>query len=496
MTSNKKRIRLSEIIGPAFYETHKLIDMGVIDEAVEAGGRASLKSSYVGTELVLQLLKHPDCHALVTRQVGDTMRDSVYTTQAQSDIETQNQMADEFRNKLDNVPVTLDTSTCETKISTVSKALDGLKKDIPVTLNFGIKGTLITGIANGLSYSKGGGSSKTKGTGHAAGTPNAPGGKTLVGEIGNELVVNPHTGKWYTVGDNGAEFVNLPHGAIVFDHEKTQRLLKNGFVGGYGDALVSGNAMAAGSPGVDSFVGTAGNNYMPGKNPLVKNTYKATKASTKATKENTKALEENKKALEKKKTALEKQKTALEKESNKLKIYGQAAIDEIEKREKALNKEKEAQDRVFEAQIEALNKKKTALQKANDEEDRAIKLVLPDIVFQITQTRFVVVNKRLRVFCIRKADNIAVFGFMKADKARITATAVTAGKAVTAVLEISCVPFRFCGQVLFICGVSFCASRKRQPAPHRRQSATQPTIQGALLRGQLARGSGCCPVLR
>ena len=32
--------------------------------------------------------------------------------------------------------------------------------------------------------------------------------------------------------------------------------------------------------------------------------------------------------------------------------------------------------------------------------------MLPDIVFQITQTRFVVVNKRLRVFCIRKADNI------------------------------------------------------------------------------------------
>ena len=83
MTSNKKRIRLSEIIGPAFYETHKLIDMGVIDEAVEAGGRASLKSSYVGTELVLQLLKHPDCHALVTRQVGDTMRDSVYAQTGQ-----------------------------------------------------------------------------------------------------------------------------------------------------------------------------------------------------------------------------------------------------------------------------------------------------------------------------------------------------------------------------------------------------------------------------
>lgn len=333
---------------------------------------------------------------------------SVDTTQAQSEIETQNQMADEFRNKFDNVPVTLDTSTCETKISTVSKALDGLKKDIPVTLNFGIKGTLITGIADGLRYSKGGGSSKTKGTGHAAGTPNAPGGKTLVGEIGNELVVNPHTGKWYTVGDNGAEFVNLPHGAIVFNHEKTQRLLKNGFVGGYGDALVSGTAMGVGSPGVGSFVGTAGNNYMPGKNPQVKNTYKATKASTKATKENTKALEENKKALEKQKTALEKQKTALEKESNKLKIYGQAAIDEIEKREKALNKEKEAQDKVFEAQIEALNKKKTALQKANDEEDRAIKLAeLKDALEKAKASRTVRIYNKNQGF-IWAADQEAV----------------------------------------------------------------------------------------
>ena len=333
---------------------------------------------------------------------------SVDTTQAQSEIETQNQMADEFRSKFNNVPVTLDTSTCDTKISTVSKALDGLKKDIPVTLNFGIKGTLITGIANGLTYSRGGGTSKTKGTGHAAGTQNAPGGKTLVGEIGNELVVNPQTGKWYTVGDNGAEFVNLPHGAIVFNHEKTQRLLKNGFVGGYGDALINGTAMGAGSPGNGSFVGTAGNNYMPGSNPQVKSTYKATKASTKATTENTKALEQNKKALEKQKTALEKQKTALEKESNKLKIYGQAALDEIEKREKALNKEKEAQDKVYESQIKELEKRKTALQKANDEEDRAIKLAeLQDALEKAKSNRTVRIYNKNEGF-VWRADQQAV----------------------------------------------------------------------------------------
>lgn len=335
---------------------------------------------------------------------------TVDASQAQSEIDEQNQKAEQFTKTLSNVPVTLDTSTCQTKIANVSKAIDGLKREVPITLNFGVAGTVLSVFSGGLtvSGSKSKSSKSSTNTGTAAGTPNSHGGKTLVGEIGNELVVNPHTGKWYTVGDNGAEFVNLPHGAIVFDHEKTQRLLKNGFVGGYGDALVSGNAMDAGSPGVGSFVGTAGNNYMPGKNPLVKNTYKATKASTKATKDNSKALEENKKALEKQKTALEKQKTALEKESNKLKIYGQAAIDEIEKREKALNKEKEVQDKVYESQIKELEKRKTALQKANDEEDRAIKLAeLQDALEKAKANRTVRIYNKNEGF-VWRADQQAV----------------------------------------------------------------------------------------
>lgn len=371
---------------------------------------------------------------------------TVDASQAQSEIDEQNQKAEQFTKTLSNVPVTLDTSTCQTKIANVSKAIDGLKREVPITLNFGVAGTVLSVSSGGLtvSGSKSKSSKSSTNTGTAAGTPNSHGGKTLVGEIGNELVVNPHTGKWYTVGDNGAEFVNLPHGAIVFDHEKTQRLLKNGFVGGYGDALVSGNAMDAGSPGVGSFVGTAGNNYMPGKNPLVKNTYKATKASTKATKDNSKALEENKKALEKQKTALEKQRTALEKESNKLKIYGQAAIDEIEKREKALNKEKEVQDKAFEAEIDHLNEikdakdkeldaetkrikeekdakdkawekekkqleeKKEALQDANDEEDRAIKLAeLKDALAKAQANRTVRIYNRNQGF-VWAADQEAV----------------------------------------------------------------------------------------
>lgn len=80
MTTSKdiRTVRLRDVIGPAFYETHRQINRGLIDEAVEKGGRASLKSSYVSVEVVLQLLRHPDCHALVCRQVADTLRDSVY----------------------------------------------------------------------------------------------------------------------------------------------------------------------------------------------------------------------------------------------------------------------------------------------------------------------------------------------------------------------------------------------------------------------------------
>lgn len=70
------------------------------------------------------------------------------------------------------------------------------------------------------------------------------GGKTLVGELGREIIVNPHSGKWYTVGDNGPEFINLPRGAIVFNHLQTEDLLRDGNTIGRAAALASGTAKA------------------------------------------------------------------------------------------------------------------------------------------------------------------------------------------------------------------------------------------------------------
>lgn len=74
MTTSK----ISQIISPAFYSVHRQIRSGEIDEAVARGGRGSTKSSWASVEMILMLLKHPDCHGVCFRAVGNTLRDSVY----------------------------------------------------------------------------------------------------------------------------------------------------------------------------------------------------------------------------------------------------------------------------------------------------------------------------------------------------------------------------------------------------------------------------------
>ena len=104
-----------------------------------------------------------------------------------------------------------------------------------------------------INWTNSGGGHSLNGTAHAYGTAKAsgdwgtaPGGKTLVGELGREIVVDPHTGRWYTVGDNGAEFRDIPAGAIVFNHVQSESLLENGYVAGRAAALVSGTALVTG----------------------------------------------------------------------------------------------------------------------------------------------------------------------------------------------------------------------------------------------------------
>ncbi len=43
------------------------------------GGRGSTKSSFIGIQVPLLLMQHPQCHAVVLRKVGNTIKNSVYT---------------------------------------------------------------------------------------------------------------------------------------------------------------------------------------------------------------------------------------------------------------------------------------------------------------------------------------------------------------------------------------------------------------------------------
>ncbi|MBP1737287.1 MAG: family phage terminase large subunit [Oscillospiraceae bacterium] len=69
---------LTSLISPAFYDAHKAVKDNQIDELLTKGGRGSTKSSFISIELILLLLKHPQCHAAAMRKVGNTLRTSVY----------------------------------------------------------------------------------------------------------------------------------------------------------------------------------------------------------------------------------------------------------------------------------------------------------------------------------------------------------------------------------------------------------------------------------
>lgn len=199
------------------------------------------------------------------------------------------------------------TVTGQDQVSELSDSIDNVKnKDVDVTGN--VKGTdLVDALFNAISGVKsktvsvganvfgtgevsllasaikgvvskvvsvganifGFGKHKVNGTAHSLGTAYASGNwgakessTSLVGELGTEIVVDPATSTWRTIGDNGAEFVNIKKGQIVFNHRQSEELLKNGYVtsgGGrgklQGGAFVSGTAFGNGSPGIHKNTG-------------------------------------------------------------------------------------------------------------------------------------------------------------------------------------------------------------------------------------------------
>ena len=135
-------------------------------------------------------------------------------------------------------------------ISTGLDAIDGKEVECTIKVNIEVNGsTGFTGSAQvlgSMNLESTEYNAKYTGSAHAEGTALVSGNwavqsneqNTLVGEVGRELIVRG--GRFFTVGDNGAEMFDIKKGDIVFNHEQTEALLKNGHISGRGKAYADG----------------------------------------------------------------------------------------------------------------------------------------------------------------------------------------------------------------------------------------------------------------
>lgn len=199
--------------------------------------------------------------------------------EVKADTAEANNKIEEINNKkIDDKRFTVEAvvTQAKTALSSVKSLLSGIvNKTVTITVNRVVNETTSnSGSSSGSSSGSGGSGSgdrvrhsgvQVNGTAHVKGTAYAGGNwgnpvttKALVGELGTEIIVDPHTGTWYTVGEHGAEFVEVPKNAIVFNHLQSESLLKNGYVAGRGMAFASGTAF---SDGYGKFnVGNSGSN--------------------------------------------------------------------------------------------------------------------------------------------------------------------------------------------------------------------------------------------
>ena len=128
--------------------------------------------------------------------------------------------------------------TIQYRIQTIGEALGSF---------FGIGGVDGTAHAQGTAYANG-----TTGKAFKQGNwGTKEDGVALGGELGTELLVR--NGRWYTIGENGAEFFGYKKDDIIFNADQTKELFEKGKIthgNGRGKALADGTAFSRGSGGL------------------------------------------------------------------------------------------------------------------------------------------------------------------------------------------------------------------------------------------------------
>ena len=143
------------------------------------------------------------------------------------------------------------------KVKKLHDELDSLVENSPykVTIEIETKGAIPhIGVGSNFTGTATTGQAYATGSAHVEGTAKMEGdwgvqqgGRSLVGELGQELVVR--NGRFFTVGDNGPQFITLQPNDVIFNHLQTRQLLsKKNLVmprGMNGKAFASGSASSA-----------------------------------------------------------------------------------------------------------------------------------------------------------------------------------------------------------------------------------------------------------
>ena len=258
-----------------------------------------------------------------------------------------------------------------------------------VKTTFTATGTVNWTNANAPSKGSGG----ANGTAHADGTAHLPhlvghanaqgnwgtktGGLTLVGELGREIVVDPGSGTWHTVGDNGAEFTYIPAGSIVFNHLQSESLLERGFVNSRakgmsnvtGTAMVtghipikqaniaSGNTTYKGSSGSSSSGSSSSGSSSGGSTAAYRANTNSVNANTSATDSNTKSAKESKSTIDFVKIKLDRLANTFEYAANQITDYVSSAFKTavLKKQMKIIDKQLTANQEAYDTYMNKAN---------------------------------------------------------------------------------------------------------------------------------------------
>ena len=124
--------------------------------------------------------------------------------------------------------------------------IDGKEVECTIRVNIETNGSLPSIVGSGMNLGSAQYDAKYAGNAHVEGTALASGNwavqsdekEALLGEVGYEIIVR--NGRFFTVGENGAEMFPIKKGDIVFNHQQSEELLKNGHISGRGKAYADG----------------------------------------------------------------------------------------------------------------------------------------------------------------------------------------------------------------------------------------------------------------